>query len=92
MLGPENPYSQFKEGIICENGKKIPTDEVTDQIVNNKRMTIRFRLHNKWCTNKGQCELKYIDDIVMNYLTQMIPSTTIVNIEYVERKEDSSHD
>jgi len=92
MLGPENPYSQFLTGMTCENGRIIPTDEVTDQIVNNKRMTIRFRLHNKWCSNKGQCELKYIDDIVMNYLTQMIPSTTIVNIEYVERKEDSSHD
>ena len=57
-------------------------DEVTNQIVNNKRLTIRFYLHNKWYTEDGQNELKYIDDIVMNYLTQMIPSTTLLTIEY----------
>ena len=58
-------------------------DEVTNQILNNKRFTIKFYLHDKWYTNKGQCELKYIDDIVMNYLTQMIPSTAIVDIQYI---------
>jgi len=60
-------------------------DEVTDQIVNNKRFTIDFKLHSDWYTNQGQCEIKYIDDIVMNYLTQMIPSNTIVQIRYTSR-------
>ncbi len=61
-------------------------DEVTDQIVNNKRFTIDFKLHSDWYTNQGQCEIKYIDDIVMNYLTQMIPSNTIVQIRYTYSK------
>jgi hypothetical protein len=62
-------------------------DEVTNQIVNNKRVKITFNLHSQWYTNEGQCELKYIDDIVMNYLTQMIPSSAIVDIEYVSKNE-----
>ena len=59
------------------------TDEVTNQIVNNKRLTITFYLHDTWYSNRGQCELKYIDDIVMNYLTQMVPSTSIVDVRCV---------
>jgi len=59
------------------------TDDVTNQILNNKRFTIKFYLRNMWNSNQGQCELKFLDDIVMNYLTQMIPSTSIVDIEYV---------
>ena len=58
-------------------------DEITNQIINNKRLTIKFYLHEPWYTNRGQCELKYLDDIVMNYLTQMIPSTAIVEIKYI---------
>jgi hypothetical protein len=67
-------------------------DDVTDQILNNKRLTISFYLHEPWYTNKGQCELKYLDDIVMNYLTQMIPSTSIVDIRYIGTKEENSQE
>lgn len=56
--------------------------------MNNKRLTIKFNLHEKWYSEQGQCELKYLDDIVMNYLTQMIPSTAIVDIQYVSKKND----
>ena len=61
---------------------KTNADEVTNQILNNKRLSIKFYLHNKWHSNQGQCEIKYLDSIVTNYLTQMIPSTTIVDIQY----------
>jgi hypothetical protein len=64
-------------------------DEITNQIVNNKRLTIKFYLHKPWYTNRGQCELKYLDDIVMNYLTQMIPSTAIVEIKYISNTVSS---
>jgi hypothetical protein len=80
MIGG-SPYS----GNTSEN-----VDDVTDQILNNKRLTITFYLHKPWYSNQGQCELKYIDDIVMNYLTQMIPSTSIVDIRYVGAEEQSS--
>lgn len=78
-------------------------DMVTDQVVNNKRLTIKFYLHHltdsggtalndidSWSANVGQCEIKYLDDIVMNYLTQMIPSTTIVDVKYVYKSASSS--
>lgn len=64
------------------------TDEVTDQVMNNKRMTIEFNLHNPWYYKEGQCELKYLDDIVMNYLTQVIPSTTIVDVVYYDEQTE----
>lgn len=73
---PYNPKSGYTTSATV-------IDEVTNQIVNNKVFDITFRLHNKWYTKEGQEELKYIDDIVLNYLTQMIPSTTILRINYI---------
>ena len=60
------------------------TDKVTNQIMNTKRMCItfyldKFKKYNKWN------QVKYLDDIIMSYLTQMIPSTTILSIKYVTR-------
>ena len=70
-----NPYSG--------NTSKVSViDEVTNQIVNNKRIKIVFNMKNEFNSKEGQIELKYVDDIVMNYLTQLIPSTAIVEIEY----------
>ena len=73
MIG-ESPYPTDNE-----------VDEVTNQIVNNKRLTIEFKLHDKWFSNQGQCEMKYLDDIVMNYLTQMIPSSAILQVKYTSK-------
>ena len=61
-------------------------DEVTNQVMNNKRLSIKFNLHNKWHTKQGQCEVKYLDSVVLPYLEQMIPSSAIVDIEYVYSK------
>jgi hypothetical protein len=77
------PYS-IGSGIRI-NGEIEPhtsSDSVTNQIVNNKRLKIVFNMKYKFDSKDGQIELKYIDDIVMNYLTQMIPSTAIAEIEY----------
>jgi hypothetical protein len=68
-----NPYSGHTEPNV---------DEVTNQIMNNKRLCITFNLHNTWYKKEGQEEIKYLDDIVMNYLTQMIPSTSILQVKY----------
>ncbi len=87
ILGKQYPYSGMTE-VEYKCGDKtysVPVDEVTNQIMNNKRLTIKFNLHEAWYSEKGQCELKYLDDIVMNYLTQMIPSTAIVDIQYVSK-------
>lgn len=57
-------------------------DDVTNQIVNNKRLKIIFNMKYPFNSKDGQSELKYIDDIVMNYLTQLVPSTAIFDVEY----------
>ncbi len=57
----------------------------TNEILNTKFMKITFYLHNEAFSQQGQCEMKYLDDIVMNYLTQMIPSTTILQIRYEKK-------
>ena len=57
--------------------------KITNDILNTKLIQIRFNLHyENPFSHDGQCELKYLDDIVMNYLTQMIPSTAILQIKY----------
>ena len=66
-------------------GEKQPhtsSDDVTNQIVNNKRIKIVFYMKYPFNSEKGQIELKYVDNIVMNYLTQMLPSTVITDIDY----------
>lgn len=65
-------------------------DEITNCSFNTKVIRITFRLHevlikNGKLTDIGASEIKYIDDIVMNYLTQMIPSTAILQIRYEKR-------
>lgn len=60
---------------------------ITNQTLNTKLIQIRFNLHyENPFSHDGQCELKYLDDIVMNYLTQMIPSTAILQIKYDKKK------
>ena len=76
LCDSNNPYRVYNEDNV---------DEVTNQIVNNKRLLINFNLHNKWYEKIGQEELKYIDEVVMNYLTQMIPSSTILQIKYTSK-------
>lgn len=60
------------------------TDKVTNQIINTKRMSITFFV-DKFSKEYTWTQIKYIDDVVMNYLTQLIPSTAIVDIKYKTR-------
>jgi len=79
MIGG-TPYT-LENMVNIDSQKDI--DDVTNQIMNNKRLTIKFYLHNKWYSKEGQCEIKYLDTVVMNYLAQMIPSTTIFDVQYI---------
>ena len=64
------------------NGNK---DTITNDKLNTKVIKITFRLHYGINDSRGLSELKYIDDIVLNYLTQMIPSTAILQIRFETR-------
>lgn len=63
---------------------KKPQDGITHQIVNNKRVDMIFYLHFGMYSQEGLKEVKYLEDVVIPYVTQMIPSTTILNVEYKE--------
>lgn len=68
-----------------EDSSRINVKEKEDELktINTKVVKITFKLHNKEPFSKeGQSEIKYLDTIVMNYLTQMIPSTSILQIQY----------
>ena len=71
-----------EKGIIDSPTNLDGIDDVTNQILNNKRIKIIFNMKYDFNSKEGQCELKYIDDIVMNYLTQLVPSTAIFDVEY----------
>ena len=58
-------------------------DGVTNQIVNNKRISIIFYLKsNCYYSKEAIEEIKYIDSVILPYLTQVIPSGAIVDIKY----------
>lgn len=60
-------------------------DASTNQIVNNKRLKmIMYMRNNSWGSNNGLCELKYLQSIILEYVSQLIPSSTIFEIEFVE--------
>jgi hypothetical protein len=82
--GTVTKYTKLSNALTPSGGANpwSSNDPVTNQVVNNKRMKIVFNMRKKFNTKEGQIELKYIDDVVMNYLTQLIPSTAIVDIEY----------
>jgi hypothetical protein len=61
-------------------------DAITNNKLNTKVIKITFRLHYLVSDSRGVSELKYIDDIVLNYLTQMIPSSAILQIKYETRQ------
>ena len=65
-------------------------DNVTDQIVNTKRMEIEFFIKNPHEFSKEWLEeVKYIDSIILPYLSQMIPSTVIWRVKYTTRDKEA---
>ena len=81
-----NINSGFKDGLISTKIDRYTSSNnkatITNETLNTKLIQIKFKLHYDAFSQKGQCELKYLDDVVMNYLTQMIPSTAILQIKY----------
>lgn len=58
-------------------------DGVTNQIVNTKRIEIDFYINSSvMYSNEWLEEVKYIDSVILPYLSQMLPSTIICTINY----------
>lgn len=62
---------------------KVPIDGVTNQIVNNKLIKIIFYLRdNNFYSKTALEEIKYIESVVIPYMTQLIPSGAILGTEF----------
>lgn len=70
----------------CNENKvesKTPIDGVTNQIVNNKLIKIIFYIRdNNFYSKTAMEEIKYIESVIVPYMTQMIPSNAILGTEY----------
>ena len=74
--------------------------KVTDQIVNTKRIDIEFYINNratdenrpKMYSKEWLEEVKYIDSVILPYLSQMIPSNVICGIKYLTRNSQKWDD
>lgn len=78
-------YGDVNDKLLGEGGEYDRTiiDNVTDQILNTKRMDIDFFIKNTTEYSKEWLEeVKYIDSIILPYLTQMMPSGVICRINY----------
>ena len=87
MIDGFSGYTEESVSALTDIDTATTVDASTNQIVNNKRLKMKIYLRNKsWTSNDGLCELKYLDEIVIPYITQMIPSSTIFEVQYVERE------
>jgi len=85
-------YGEIYSGLgesIEEEVSKDKIDNITDQIVNTKRMEIEFFIHNgKEYSKEWLEEVKYIDSVILPYLTQIIPSSVIWRVKYTTRDKE----
>ncbi len=80
-LGDIKKYHYGKSN--CGDDVPGTKDGVTNQIVNTKRIDIEFFLNSSDEYSNGWLEeAKYIDAVILPYLTQMIPSNVILTVKY----------
>ena len=61
----------------------VPIDGVTNQIVNNKVVKVIFYIRDdNFYTKTAMEEIKYLESVVVPYMTQMMPSNAILGVEY----------
>lgn len=74
----DNSFSLFNKDEYKDKKTSVYSGNL-DQIINTKRVDIIFNTNNE----ETQC---YINDVVLEYLTQVIPSNVILEIKYEESK------
>lgn len=76
-MNSKDSLSGYSEYVTDDN------DGVTSQIINVKNFTLTFYLkQDSLYSKEGQEELKYIQDKVMPYLEQMLPSGAIMDVRF----------
>lgn len=69
---------------IEKDGNKVGS---TDQIINIKRVDLIFYIDSE--SSENDAYIKYMDDVVLKYVSQMIPSNTILHIIYEEKETEN---
>ena len=89
---PKLKYLRYGS-IYCSNGEDgyydpSKIDNINHQIVNTKRIEINFYIRNgKEYSKEWIEEVKYIDSVILPYLSQMIPAGVIWRVNYVTRNK-----
>lgn len=73
----EGSYIRSNMGVSADTA-----DYHTDRIMNNKILDINFVTDYEYYTKTYLEKYKYIEDVILFYLQQMIPSTTIARINF----------
>ena len=76
-------YQDLNEIVETFNPSYQTITDASEQIINLKRISLKFRLkNNSFYSKEGLEEYKFLESIVGNYLLQMIPSTVILDTSY----------
>ena len=83
-INPASTKLVFSEcGYGCNGDSDVPIDGVRNQIVNNKVIKVIFYLRDGGFSSTSALEeMKYLQTVVVPYMTQMIPSGAILGTEY----------
>lgn len=76
--GGTKTFSKLKNSYGSEStiGSKLDEFNISDQIINIKRVDINFY------SSTDISVIKFFDSVIMNYLEQVLPSTLIINVNY----------
>ena len=67
---------EFYSFINPENSGRYYEEAAANSVINTKNLLIKFSIHNNGYFKK------YLEDVVLKYLIEMIPSTTILKYEF----------
>jgi hypothetical protein len=73
-------------GVGSTIGNKLDNSNISDQIINIKRVDINFY------SNTDISIIKFFDSVIMNYLEQVLPSTLIINVNYGQQLKSTTED
>lgn len=77
----KNETSLIEHNTIYGNNVKV-----SEQIINIKRVDINFY------SSTDISVIKFFDNVIMNYLEQVLPSTLIINVNYGQQLESTTED
>ena len=91
LLSPITQIEEEQTYAVNPEGGEITEEPSANSVINLKNMELMFLekpINNSLCNDEWQ---DYITNVVMKYVKQMIPSTTIFKWGFVEKIEEDIH-